>query len=183
MQELNRKEFIKKTAIIGTLLASSEIIAEEESKMRDLQLINFSEALQELKKLETSKIKVVSGSWNLYQIINHCAQSIEYSMSGYPELKSVVFRKTVGKLAYSVFSFKNKMSHDTNAPVPGAPDLAKEGDIKIALQRLYKAIEDFQNFTGELKPHLAYDNLNKIEYEKARSMHIANHLSFIELEA
>ena len=183
MPEINRKDFIKKTAIISTLLASTEIIAGEDSKMRDLQLINFNEVLIELKKVELAKSKILSGSWNLYQIINHCAQSIEYSMNGYPELKSVVFRKTIGKLAYSIFSFKNKMSHDTNAPVPGAPDLAKEGDLKIAFQRLYKAIDDFQNFSGELKPHLAYDNLDKAEYEKAHSMHIANHLSFIDFEA
>ena len=41
-------------------------------------------------------------------------KSIEYSLTGYPENKFVIFRATVGKIASNVFSARGYMSHDLN---------------------------------------------------------------------
>ena len=37
-----------------------------------------------------------AGAFNLAQMLNHAAQSVEFSLRGFPELKSAVFRLTVG---------------------------------------------------------------------------------------
>lgn len=180
---MNRKEFIFKIGtIILVLNFTKKIFAEEVNKSmdRELRFVNLDEALKEIKLLESKRIKI-SGEWNLSQVASHLAQSIEYSMNGFPELKNAIFRFTVGKIAFSVFSSKGYMSHDLNAPIPGATELDKDIDVKLSFQRLYKAIDDFKNFQSELKPHFAYGNLTKSEYEKAHAMHIANHLSFIQV--
>ena len=44
-----------------------------------------------------------AGTWSLAQVLNHAAQSIEYSMSGFPESKSALFRATVGSAAFALF--------------------------------------------------------------------------------
>ncbi len=186
MNEINRKEFLTKTgtAVAVTYVTTASIsCSNEESKMdRKLRFANLEEALTELKKVETAKKISPSGEWTWYQILNHCAQSIEYSLSGYPENKSAIFRMTAGKIASSIFASRGYMSHDLNAPIPKAPDIPKTGDEKEAMLRLYKAIEDFKNFSGELKMHFAYGELSKQDYDQAHAMHIANHLSFITVE-
>ena len=42
-----------------------------------------------------------ASSWGLSALLQHLAQSIEYSMSGYPEMKSAVFRAVVGNAAFA----------------------------------------------------------------------------------
>ena len=37
-----------------------------------------------------------AGAFNLVQMLNRAAQSVEFSLRGFPEMKSVVFRLTVG---------------------------------------------------------------------------------------
>ena len=180
---MNRKEFIFKIGTIILILnIPKKIFTDEVTKPMDkeLRFANLDEALKELKLIESKTIKT-SGEWNLSQVISHLAQSIEYSMNGFPELKNPVFRFTVGKIAFSVFSSRGYMSHDLNAPIPGASELDKNTEVKLAFQRLYKSIEDFKNFSSELKPHFAYGNLEKSEYDKAHAMHIANHLSFFQV--
>ena len=49
--------------------------------------------------------------WSPAEVFNHCAQSIEYSISGYPELKPAWFRSSVGPLAFSVFTARIR-GHD-----------------------------------------------------------------------
>ena len=88
----------------------------------------------------------------------------------------------VGKIASTVFFSRGYMSHDLNAPIPGATEIPQQGNEKEAMDRLYKAIKDFKNFSGELKIHFAYGELSKSDYEKAHVMHIANHLSFVNVE-
>ena len=44
-----------------------------------------------------------TGAWTLAQMLNHAAQSIDYSIDGFPEMKSAVFRKAVGGVAFAVF--------------------------------------------------------------------------------
>lgn len=183
---MNRKQFILKTgtAVAATYVLSTNIVcSSEESKMdRKLRFANLDKAINELKKMEVAKKINPNGNWSWFQILNHCAQSIEYSLTGYPENKPAIFRMTAGKVAATVFSSRGYMSHDLNAPIPKAPDIAKEGDEREAMLRLYKAIDDFKNFNGELKIHFAYGALSKPDYDQAHAMHIANHLSFISVD-
>jgi len=116
-----------------------------------------------------------AGAWNLAQVFNHLAQSIEYSMSGYPEHKPQWFKATVGATAFQVFSIRARMSHNLNEAIPGAPALDAQ-DLPAAHQRLVTALTSFDAYTGDLAPHFAYGALSHDEYLKAHVMHINNHL-------
>ena len=122
-----------------------------------------------------------SGEWNPTQIFNHCAQSVEYSMSGFPKHNSDFFKNTVGQLAFSAFSAKGKMTHSLNEAIPGAPVLALENNLEQSIIRLEKAMFNFKNYQGDLKPHFAYGELSKAEYEVAHVMHLLNHLKEIKV--
>ncbi|BCL95161.1 DUF1569 domain-containing protein [Ralstonia pseudosolanacearum] len=105
----------------------------------------------------------------------HLAQSIEYSMHGFPESKSALFQKTVGAIAFAFFNARGRMSHDLNAPIPGAPDIDPTTPAEVAITRLRTAMASFQSWSAPLQPHFAYGTLSKEEYERAHVMHIAEH--------
>ena len=129
---------------------------------------------------ELSKYTILSsGKWKPYQIFTHCAQSIEFSLTGFPEHKSEFFKRTAGQLAFSAFLSKGKMTHGLSEPIPGAPGIESESNIQTALNRFKKSLIEFQQFKGKLAPHFAYGELSKQEYERAHVMHFYNHLQEI----
>jgi Protein of unknown function (DUF1569) len=120
--------------------------------------------------------KVVQGNaWNLSQVMQHLAQSIEYSMQGFPALKGQWFRSSVGSAAFAFFNSRGAMSHNLEEPIPGAPALDASQALKVSVQRLLDAMEAFAQFNGTLRPHFAYGELTKPQYERAHLMHLANH--------
>lgn len=149
---------------------------------RKLKFTRLEDALKELESIASAKKVIVSGTWDLAQILTHCAESIEYSMIGFPKHKPAIIRKTIGRIVFKKFSSQGYMSHDLNAPIPGAPSVSTGNSLKDSVNRLIKAIGDFKSFKGEYKIHFVYDSLTKEEWEKAHAMHIANHFSFIQIE-
>ena len=135
-------------------------------------------ALKQLAVLSNTKIEN-TGEWDPAQIFMHCAQSIEYSMFGFPEHKSDLFKNTVGQLAFSVFSSKGQMTHNLSEPIPSAPLIPQNTNINIALNRLINAFTVFKAYEGMLSPHFAYGVLSKNEYEIAHVIHLDNHLQEI----
>ena len=117
--------------------------------------------------------------WTPTEVFNHCAQSIEYSLDGYPELKPAWFRHSVGPAAFAVFSARGAMHHPLTEAIPGAAPLAEPAGLEAALQRLQAAFERFAVHQGELKPHFAYGALDHAEYTQAHVLHLYNHLSLI----
>lgn len=115
------------------------------------------------------------GAWNAARTFNHLAQSIEFSMTGYPVPKSAMFQNTVGQLAFNVFQARGQMSHALDEPIPGETIAATSTAELAARERLLKALANFDNFDGELQPHFAYGKLNKSQYAIAHSMHVNNH--------
>ena len=138
--------------------------------------LTIASATDELTKLKGAKIKH-SGGWTPAQVFEHMAQSVEYSMTGFPESKSPLFQSTVGAAAFAVFQSKGAMKHSLTEPIPGAPTLAGNGDQDAALNRLLKSLADFDAFTGALKPHFAYGALDKPTFAAAHAMHVFNHLT------
>jgi hypothetical protein len=106
----------------------------------------------------------------------HCAQSIEYSISGYPRLRSGLFRATIGRLVKRRFLRAGAMSHDTTAPVAGAPALPPELSIADARARLAAAIAAFRAHPGALAPHLAFGACTRDEYAALHLLHVEDHL-------
>ena len=136
-------------------------------------------ALQALDKLMESDV-VTLGEWNLAQVFVHCAQSVEFSMQGFPEHKSDFFKATAGSMAFAVFSARGEMAHGLNEAIPGAPSLKLNADTHGAYQRFRESMLAFEEFQGQLAPHFAYGSLTKVEYERAHAMHFYNHLDEIQ---
>jgi hypothetical protein len=118
-----------------------------------------------------------TGAWSLAQVLNHAAQSIEYSMNGFPESKSALFRATLGSAAFAVFDARGAMSHSLAEPIPGAPALAAADALPAAIGRASTALRAFEAHAGSLAPHFAYGTLDKAQYTRAHLMHLANHWS------
>ncbi len=175
---MKRRQFIKASIVSGGAivgLGGGAFLLTDEMNKEELT-INF--ALKKLKALSPSNL-INSGQWNAYQIFTHCAQSVEYSMSQFPLHKSSLFKNTIGKLAFSIFSSKGKMTHGLSEPIPGAPSLTSSKDVVIALTRLKKSLIDFDKYLGPIAPHFAYGELTKKEFEIAHVIHLYNHLQEI----
>jgi hypothetical protein len=121
-----------------------------------------------------------SGAWPLPQVLAHLAQSIEYSLRGFPALKPALFRGTVGQAAFAFFDARGRMQHPLDQPIPGAPSLDAEKDLAAAAARLVAAIDAFEAHGGELQPHFAYGVLDKPAYARAHLMHIGQHWSEVQ---
>jgi len=119
----------------------------------------------------------MAGAWSLAQVLNHAAQSIEYSLDGFPQLKPALFRATVGPLAFKVFDSRGAMKHPLDQPIPGAPALDAKAPLDAALRRLLAAFDRFERHLGALQPHFAYGALDKPAYARAHLMHLAEHWS------
>lgn len=173
---MNRRKFILGTVIGGAAITGAGWFS---VKPHDEPLtIDFL-----LTKLDSLMIQspTTVGEWNLYEIFTHCAQSVEYSMLGFPEHKPEMFKKTIGKIAFKAFTAKGKMTHALNEVIPGAPAFSQDEDIAYAFERFKKSLLDFAAYTGTLAPHFAYGELSKMQYEIAHVMHFNNHLSEIKL--
>jgi Protein of unknown function (DUF1569) len=142
----------------------------------DTRALTVASATSELAKLKGAKIKH-TGGWTPAQVFEHLAQSIDYSMTGFPQSKSAFFQSTAGAAAFAVFQAKGAMKHGLTEVIPGAPALAMNADQDAALDRLLKSLATFDSFSGALKPHFAYGELDKQKYAAAHSMHVFNHLT------
>lgn len=126
-----------------------------------------------LDALLTTPHRTLAG-WKLPAVLEHAAQSVEYSMNGFPEMKPGWFRATVGSAAFAVFDAKGSMHHSLTEPISGAPALGEPSLIQAA-GRLKKALREFDAHRGSLAPHFAYGALDHAGYTRAHLMHLANH--------
>jgi len=124
---------------------------------------------------------VTEGEWNLAQIFNHAAQSIEYSIDGYPQHKPKFFKETIGPLAFQAFSVWGRMTHGLAENIPGAPLVLATQSPRPALARLEQAIIKFDQYQGTLQSHFAYGVLSKQEYALAHVLHLNNHFEEVRL--
>lgn len=139
----------------------------------DLSLVAAQRLLQGL----VGKPLRSQGAWSPAEVFNHCAQSIEYSLEGYPELKPGWFRQTLGLAAFEVFAARGAMRHPLSQAIPGAAPLHSPAGQDQALLRLQGAFERFAGHTGPLAPHFAYGMLDHEAYALAHVLHLYNHLS------
>ena len=174
---MNRRKLLKKSLLLGTagLIAGGGYWLHNGEDVANLTIENCQKRLQDL---NLNRTKVV-GEWNMSEVFNHLAQSIEYSMTGYPEHKSDNFKKFLGSHAFAVFSYRGRMAHNLAEAIPGAPVL-DANDPLLALSRLLTALNDFRVYNGELKPHFAYGELSHQQYTWAHVMHVYNHLESFE---
>lgn len=115
-------------------------------------------------------------SWTLPQAIAHCAQSIECSITGYPKLRSGLFRATIGPIVKRKFLRAGKMSHDVTAQIAGAQAITDDVALAAACDRAEAALRAFAAHAGPLAPHLAYGACTKDEYAHLHWFHFEDHL-------
>lgn len=141
---------------------------------------NWQQARESVLELMFRQHHLAHERWSLAQMLQHLAQSIEFSIQGYPEARSALFQHTLGTAAFAVFDARGKMSHDLTEPIPGAPALDAQQGLKTAVQRLLDAMEGFSAYKGVLKPHFAYGELTREQYQRAHLMHLANHWTQVQ---
>jgi len=146
-----------------------------------MRIVTLSAAMHEAERLAAAYTGDAGGDgFTLPQTFIHCAQSIEFSVQGFPEPKPAWFQHTAGALAFRVFSMRGQMSHNLAEGIPGAPIPDSDATAEQALARLTAAVELFTAADVVLKPHFAYGMLGREQYHRAHAMHLANHFSSIE---
>ncbi len=125
------------------------------------------------------KARTIEG-WPLAQVLEHVAQSIGYSIDGFPQPKPEWFQSTAGSAAFAWFKWRTVMSHGLNEHIPGAPPLVATTQAQ-GIETLRKAISRFNAHPGTLKPHFAYGNLSKADHAVAHVMHLDNHLDWVRM--
>ncbi len=140
--------------------------------------LSLDAARQVLQQLDNQILTSEKG-WSPAEVFNHCAQSVDYSMDGYPQLKPAWFRQSVGPAVFDLFAARGGMRHPLDEAIPGAPALDEPASQQLALQRLQVSMQRFADFKGALQPHFAYGELSHAEYAMAHVMHLYNHLGLI----
>ncbi len=179
----SRRKFLATTAAASLVATTTAGCQKASASDRQLVFASFKDAQREIDRLAKAATLRSTTLWSWPQTLTHCAQSIEYSLTGFPVPKSALFQNTAGTLAFQFFYWRGRMSHDLAEPIPGAPALDTSTDTALAMARLQKAIADFHKRTGPLQAHFAYGELNKPAYEHAHAMHLANHLSAFDVSS
>jgi Protein of unknown function (DUF1569) len=135
----------------------------------------WSERLDDFEILAAS-VRALPERASLPWALLHCAQSIEYSIDGYPKLKPAFIRATVGRLVKRRFLSRGRMNHDITAPVLGAPELPRDSSLDQGLEALRAACARFLAHRGALAPHLMYGACDHDEYHRLHALHITDHL-------
>lgn len=149
------------------------------ARMNEVRLSSLRDARAAVRGLiDRRDARPLTGAWTLPQILDHCAQSIDSSIRGFPLHKPAIVKKTVGRLVLWRFLGRGAMSHDRNGPIPGLPPPA-DGSLEDAVSRLTSSIDAFLAFDGEPAPHFVYGPATKDQYDRVHAMHIADHLGDI----
>lgn len=172
---MNRRKFL-----ISGGVATAAVVAGVSLRRATQAPADIPGLIAELEALRGRTLSTREG-WSPFKVLSHLAQSIELSMTGYPEHKSPAFQHTAGAAAYLVFSTVGAMRHPLTEPIPGAPVIADNGDVEAALNRLLQALNTFSAYEGRLAPHFAYGELDKAEYAKAHVMHVRDHWRLFEV--
>lgn len=172
---MNRRQFLIGSGVATAAMAGGITLRRLTQSPADIPGL-----MAELEALRGRTLKAAEG-WSPFKVLSHLAQSIELSMSGYPELKSPLFRHTAGATAFLVFASAGAMRHPLTEPIPGAPALDENGDTDAALNRLLTALINFSAHQGPLAPHFAYGELSKDDYAHAHLMHVRDHFRYVSV--
>lgn len=165
----SRRVLIAGGAFAAAALGTGAFVVTGTTRFRNLE-----EARRAVAPLAEHPLRT-TGAWNLAQVMNHVAQSVEYSLDGFPQPKSALFQSTAGTVAFALFDARGQMHHPLDQPIPGAPALPAEAPLPEAIVRLLAAFDRFEAHAGPLQPHFAYGALDKPAYTRAHLMHLANH--------
>ena len=159
---------------VGALAAPLVVSVVRPAPVASERFASIDVALATLEQLKTAAPRM-DGAWDLAHVLHHAAQSVEYSLVGFPASKPAWFRATLGSYAFALFDARGAMSHDLSEPIPGAPPIAQGQALAPAVDHAIAALRAFDAHTGVLQPHFAYGTLDKRAYLRAHLMHLENH--------
>lgn len=171
---MNRRRFLARSAL-ATIAVSGVAVGWRRMHLPQQSLPALVDHLQVLRALPLHS----SGVWSPYHVFAHLAQSVAYSMDGYPQMKPAWFQHSLGSAAFFAFETAGAMRHGLDQPIPGAPDIVVDGDAGSAIGYLIQTLQRFDAHAGALQPHFAYGALDKRQYLAAHAMHVRNHLTEI----
>lgn len=134
-----------------------------------IKLVTFDESLAALAKIEPAS--------GLGAALAHCAQSIDYSRTGFPTQRGFLVRKLIAPLLLRKYLRQGFMTHDVHAPIPLAPAISPTLPFEEGVAKLRGAMERFRAHAGPLAPHFAFGEISRDDYERLHAMHLADHLS------
>ena len=141
-------------------------------------LVAFVDTLESRVRQDGSGTALLSprGTYTFSQTVQHAAQSIGYSMTGYPRLAPVSLRVTVGRTVKHLFLRRGAMRHNLSAPVSGAPDLDPRLPDLVAIAVLRATVSRLAAFDGALQPHPTYGRCTKEQVASLQTLHLREHL-------
>jgi hypothetical protein len=143
---------------------------------RELRFKTFDDARAELARLEKGPVET-TGHWSYFQILNHCSNGVESSMTSFSGLKPWLLRRTIGPMVLKKV-FKAGFIQPGIGLKKGAKVEKVEGDEKAALARLRKALDAFEKHPGPWGEHPFFGKLDKEKWTLLTSLHLANHLGW-----
>lgn len=171
---MNRRRFLARS-VLAAIAVSGVAAGWRRMHLPQHSLAALVDHLQILRALPLRS----SGVWSPYHVFMHLAQSVACSIDGYPQMKPAWFQHSLGSAAFFAFETAGAMRHGLDEPIPGAPDIAIDGDAGSAIDALVQSLQRFDAHTGALQPHFAYGVLDKGQYVAAHAMHVRNHLDEI----
>ncbi len=172
-----RRSLLRRVGLVvgvGAIAAPVLVSAIHPAPLNSERFASVEAALKTLEQLKTQAPRM-TGAWDMAHVLHHTAQSIEFSIGGFPQPKPAWFRATVGSYAFALFNARGQMSHSLAEPIPGAADIAQGQPLAPAIEHAIAALQAFERHSGALAPHFAYGALDKAAYTRAHLMHLANH--------
>ena len=175
--DAERRSMLRRIGLVvgvGALAAPVAVSVVHPAAIGSERFASIAAALKTLEQLRAEAPRM-TGAWDLAHVLHHTAQSIEYSIGGFPQPKPAWFQATVGSYAFALFNARGQMTHNLSEPIPGAPDIAQGQPLGPAIDHAIAALQAFDRHDGALAPHFAYGALAKPAYTRAHLMHLANH--------
>lgn len=117
----------------------------------------------------------IAGPWTAAQVLEHCAQSVDCQMRGFPVMKPALVRATVGRAALGVFLARGRMSHDRAAQVPGL-DAPAGRPWPEAVDRLAASLDALLGWPEPYAPHAVFGAMSKPRCLRYHAIHVSDHL-------
>ncbi|MCH9670334.1 MAG: DUF1569 domain-containing protein [Gammaproteobacteria bacterium] len=144
-------------------------------------MTDFDDLTEYLQRLEDASSIRVRDGWSVEAVLHHCAQSIDFSVHGFPRYKPTFLRRTVGSLVARKFLRSGAMSHNRKEAIPGAPQAPGDQTLSDSLDAMRTAIATFRDSTVVPREHFILGRLSREQFERIHVMHAANHFEWFEI--
>lgn len=146
-------------------------------QLRQVHFSTFDELLDDTRRLHAAGYRR-GGQWTLGQICEHLAYFIEGSVQGF-SLRIPWFVRAIARRFFLPSMLKHgKMRPGLATPQRPLPEPA--ADESPAVERLRRAVEQFESHVGPYAPSPIFGRLTPDDWRRLHLIHAAHHLAFLE---